>query len=43
MYEYAVKKIVKVVDGDTVDVEIDLGFSYGLFCRKSRHMGCNKI
>ena len=27
MYEYAVKKIVKVVDGDTVDVEIDLGFS----------------
>ena len=27
MYEYAVKKIVKVVDGDTVDIEIDLGFS----------------
>ena len=27
MYEYAVKKIVKIVDGDTVDVEIDLGFS----------------
>ena len=26
MYEYAVKEIVKVVDGDTVDVVIDLGF-----------------
>ena len=26
MYEYAVKEIVKVVDGDTVDVIIDLGF-----------------
>ena len=27
MYEYAVKKIVYVVDGDTVDIEIDLGFN----------------
>jgi len=27
MYEYAVKKVVYVVDGDTVDIEIDLGFS----------------
>ena len=27
MYEYAVKEIVKVVDGDTVDVVIDLGFN----------------
>ena len=27
MYEYAVKKIVKIVDGDTIDIEIDLGFS----------------
>jgi len=27
MYSYAVKNIAKVVDGDTVDVEIDLGFS----------------
>ena len=26
MYEYAVKSVVKVVDGDTVDVIIDLGF-----------------
>ena len=26
MYEYAVKEIVKVVDGDTVDIIIDLGF-----------------
>jgi len=27
MYEYRVKKILKVVDGDTIDVDIDLGFS----------------
>ena len=26
MYEYAIKKVVKVVDGDTIDVLIDLGF-----------------
>jgi micrococcal nuclease len=26
MYHYKVKRILKVVDGDTVDVEIDLGF-----------------
>ena len=27
MYEYKVKEIAKVVDGDTVDVIVDLGFS----------------
>ena len=27
MYEYKVKEIAKVVDGDTVDVVVDLGFS----------------
>ena len=27
MYEYSIKNVVRVVDGDTVDVEIDLGFS----------------
>ena len=27
MYEYHVKKITSVVDGDTVDVDIDLGFN----------------
>ncbi len=27
MYEYAIKEIVKVVDGDTIDIIIDLGFS----------------
>jgi micrococcal nuclease len=27
MYEYRVKKVVKVVDGDTIDVDIDLGFA----------------
>ncbi len=26
MYEYRVKKVTKVLDGDTIDVEIDLGF-----------------
>ncbi len=26
MYEYAIKEVVKVVDGDTIDVIIDLGF-----------------
>lgn len=26
MYEYRVKRILKVVDGDTIDVDIDLGF-----------------
>ena len=27
MYEYAIKEILKVVDGDTVDILIDLGFN----------------
>jgi micrococcal nuclease len=27
MYEYRVKKVTKVLDGDTIDVDIDLGFS----------------
>jgi micrococcal nuclease len=27
MYEYRVKKLVGVVDGDTIDVDIDLGFN----------------
>lgn len=26
MYEYKIEKIIKVVDGDTIDVLIDLGF-----------------
>ena len=26
MYEYRIKKITNVVDGDTIDVDIDLGF-----------------
>ena len=33
MYEYRTK-VVRVVDGDTVDVDIDLGF--GIWMRKSR-------
>ena len=27
MYEYRVRKVNKVVDGDTIDVDIDLGFN----------------
>jgi micrococcal nuclease len=26
MYEYKVKKVVKIIDGDTIDIDIDLGF-----------------
>lgn len=26
MYEYAIHKVIKVVDGDTVDLMVDLGF-----------------
>lgn len=33
MYEYAVKKITNVVDGDTIDVEIDLGFDISFSSR----------
>lgn len=27
MYEYKIKEIIKVVDGDTIDILIDLGFN----------------
>jgi micrococcal nuclease len=27
MYEYNIKKVTKVVDGDTIEVDIDLGFN----------------
>ena len=27
MYQYKIKKITKVIDGDTVDLDIDLGFN----------------
>lgn len=30
MYEYRVKKIIKVIDGDTLDIEIDLGFNVSI-------------
>ena len=33
MFEYYVKKITKVVDGDTIDVEIDLGFDISFSSR----------
>ena len=38
MYEYRVK-ILKVVDGDTVDVDIDLGFGIVLTDERVRMMG----
>ena len=38
MYEYRVK-VVKVVDGDTVDVDIDLGFGVWLHDERVRIMG----
>lgn len=30
MYQYKIKKITKVIDGDTVDLDIDLGFGITL-------------
>ena len=38
MYEYKVK-ILRVVDGDTVDVDIDLGFGVWLKKERVRIMG----
>jgi len=38
MYDYKVK-IVKVIDGDTVDVDIDLGFDVWLKNERVRMMG----
>ena len=33
MYEYFVKEVKNVVDGDTIDVDIDLGFNISFFQR----------
>ena len=30
MYQYKIKKIQRIIDGDTIDVEIDLGFGITL-------------
>lgn len=30
MYEYRINKINRIIDGDTVDVEIDLGFNVNI-------------
>ena len=38
MYEYNVK-ILKVIDGDTIDVDIDLGFGVWLHKERVRMMG----
>jgi micrococcal nuclease len=33
MYEYRIKNVTNVVDGDTIDVDIDLGFNISFFSR----------
>ena len=33
MFEYYVKKVTKVVDGDTIDIDIDLGFDISFSSR----------
>jgi micrococcal nuclease len=33
MYEYRVKKVTHIVDGDTIDVDIDLGFDISFHSR----------
>ena len=33
MYEYRVKKVTAIVDGDTSDVDIDLGFDISFYSR----------
>ena len=33
MYEYFVKEVTRIVDGDTIDVDIDLGFNISFFQR----------
>jgi len=38
MYEYRVKKVTGVVDGDTIDVDIDLGF-YVSYAQRVRLAG----
>ena len=38
MYEYRAK-VIKVIDGDTVDVDIDLGFGVWLKDERVRIMG----
>lgn len=30
MYEYRVKKVLAIIDGDTIDVDIDLGFDISI-------------
>jgi micrococcal nuclease len=32
MYEYSISEVVKVVDGDTLEVVFDVGFS--MFCKQ---------
>ena len=41
MYEYNVK-VLRVIDGDTIDVDIDLGFSTVLKKKRIRLYGIDK-
>ena len=43
MYEYRCKKSPKVIDGDTVDVDIDLGFDIVLKDERVRIMGIDNL
>ena len=36
MYEYHVRNVNKIVDGDTIDVDIDLGFDISFSSRVRR-------
>ncbi len=40
LYRYKIKKVLKVLDGDTIDVEIDLGFDISIK-RRVRFYGIN--
>jgi endonuclease YncB( thermonuclease family) len=42
MYEYKCK-IVKVIDGDTTDVDIDLGFGCWLHKQRIRFYGIERV
>lgn len=33
MYDYKIKKIIKIIDGDTLDLELDLGFNISIIKR----------
>ena len=40
MYQYKIKKITRIIDGDTIDADIDLGFNLTI-SQKIRLKGLN--